>query len=223
MDVPDLAYLTRGDDAPQRLFVCGLLSVLGITWPLVLGYTVAVARGTFRGETAPPSIDRWAPLVRDGALASAILLAYALPLIAAAMLAGWPGGTVSSVTILGVSVLTLVSAYVLPGALARFAHRDTLAAGLDGWTILDVILLPAYARTWAGVALTASVLGVILWVLSSLGTPGIDAVVWIVGTLVGFVVAVFAARAFARTYGIVMRLETDASGMARRSSADGTD
>lgn len=221
MESPDLAYFTRGDDAPQRLFVIGLLAVLGMTWPLLLGYAVAVARGTFRGETAPPSIEAWAPMVRNGALATVLVVAYALPPIVVATLAGWPG--VSSLTILAISILALTSAYVLPGALARYAHRDALAAGLDCWTMLDVVLLPAYARTWVGVALGTSLFAGTVWAIPSfVAAPWTDAVVWIVGTQVGAAVMVFAARAFGRTYGRVLRLEVDASGTARRSSVDDT-
>jgi hypothetical protein len=217
----DPGYLTRGPTAPQRLAVGSVLAVLGVTWPLVLGYAISVARATFRGESTPPDLEEWASIVRDGALASAMVGAFALPPAILAWRSGWSGDTALSAAGLVVAAVALFSTYVLPAALARFAHRETLAAGLDGWTLLDVVLLPTYAWTWFGVAVIASVLLVATRVaLSVVEGPGWLAV-WIVATLLGYAILVIGARAIARTYARIMRLEPDASGVARRSSIDG--
>jgi hypothetical protein len=217
----DPGYLMRGDDAPRRLFVGGVLALLGVTWPLLIGYAVAVMRTTFRGERAPPAIDAWEPIVRDGAIGTAIVLAFALPAAVVAGLAGWPGGGLSTGTGIVLALLVLGSAYTLPAALARFAHRGTLVAGLDAWTTLDVVLLPAYARTWIGVAVPAVLLAsAVRIVFSTVTGPGASALVWIVATLVGYAVLVLAARVVGDSYARIMRLEVDASGVARRSSVD---
>jgi hypothetical protein len=221
MTRPDPGYLTRGDTAPQRLAVGGLLAVLGVTWPLLLGYAVGVVRATFRGESAPPAFDTWEPIVRDGAIATVIVVTLAFPVFLVAWLLGWPESTPSPGATLVVLSIALVAAYVLPAALARFAHRDSLAAGLDAWTLLDVVLLSAYARTWFGLAVAAGVLvGAARAVLSMVDGPGV-AVVWLVATMLGYALVVLGARAIGHTYARIMRLEADGSGVARRSFVDG--
>jgi hypothetical protein len=220
MTRPDPGYLTRGDTAPQRLAVGGLLAVLGVTWPLLLGYAVGVLRATFRGEAAPPEIDEWAPIVRDGAFASAIVVAFALPPAILATLTGWSADSALSAAGLAVTAVGLASAYAMPSALARFAHRETLVAGLDCWTLLDVVLLTAYARTWIVLAVAAGVLlsGSRL-ALSVVAGPAAGGV-WIVATLLGYALLVLGTRAVGQTYARIMRLEPDANGVARRSEVD---
>jgi hypothetical protein len=178
-------------------------------------------RATFRGDPVPPDIEEWAPIVRDGALASAIVVAFALPPAILATSTDWSGDTALTLTGLVVVLVALVSTYVLPAALARFAHRDTLVAGLDCWTLLDVVLLPAYVRTWFGLAVVGTVLlGGVQVILSLVDGSGVPAVVWILATLLGYAVLVFGARAVALTYARIMRLEADANGVARQSMVD---
>jgi hypothetical protein len=220
MTRPDPGYLTRGDTAPQRIAVGGLLAVLGVTWPLLLGYAVGVLRATFRAETAPPNVDEWAPIVRDGAIASGIVVAFALPPAILATLTSWSADSALSGAGLAVMAVALASAYALPSALARFAHRETLVAGLDCWTLLDVLLLTAYARTWLVLAVAAGFLvGASRAALSIVDGPGAVAV-WIVATLLGYAVLVLGARLVGLTYARIMRLEPDAGGVARRSGVD---
>jgi hypothetical protein len=219
---PDLSYLTRGETAPQRLAVGGLLAVLGVTWPVLLGYAVGVCRATYRGDRSPPDVEEWAPLLRDGAIATAIVVTFAFPVLLGAWLLGWPASASSPGTALVVLAIALAAAYVLPAALARFAHRDSLAAGLDVWTLLDVVLLPVYARTWIGLSVTAAVLvGGTRVLLTGLDGTGVALVVWIVATLVGYAVLVLGTHAMGTTYARIMRLEADDSGLARRSRTDG--
>jgi hypothetical protein len=222
MNRTDAAYLTRGATAPHRLAVGAVLALLGVTWPLLMGYAVAVVRATFRGDPAPPDVEEWEPIVRDGAIGTAIVVAFALPSVLLALLFGWrPGGTLSAGGGVIVAVLALASAYALPGALLRFAHRETLVAGLDAWTVLDVVLMPAYARTWFGVAVAVAVPAGVAWIIPSMvAWPALDVLVWIVTTLLGYVVVVLGARSLGHTYARIMRLESDASGVARRSSTN---
>ena len=154
---PPLAYLAAG----------GLLP-----WLLVRGYYVRVVRTTIgRDRPTPPRFEDVPRLLRDGLTAVGIAVAYLLPgavvlgpLIAvralgtdlsAALLdrAVPAAATTAVVSVAGVAaVLALMYAigalYVLPVAVARFAHTDEPRMAFEPRTVVSGAFTEDYATAW---------------------------------------------------------------------------
>jgi len=156
------------------------LAVVGLLpWLLVRGYYVRVVRTTIgRTRPTPPRFDDLTRLLADGVTAVLIAALYLLPGAAvlaplAAVQAFEPDlstltATVPEPAITGgtalvgfVAVIALMSLfgglYVLPVAVARFAHSGEWRAALELRTVVDGALTEDYAIAW-GVSLVLQAL-----------------------------------------------------------------
>ena len=157
-------------DPPYAYFAAAGL----LPWLLVRGYYVRVVRTTIGGtRPTPPRFDDLKRLLVDGVTAVLIAALYLLPGVAvlaplAAVQAFEPDlstltATVPEPAITGgtalvglVAVVALMSVfgalYVLPVAVARFAHSGEWRAALGIRTVVDGALTEDYAIAW-GVSL----------------------------------------------------------------------
>ncbi|MDR9429279.1 MAG: DUF4013 domain-containing protein [Natronomonas sp.] len=148
------------------------LAVFGLLpWLLVRGYYLRVVRTTIgRDRPTPPRFDDVRRLLRDGATAICIAAVYLLPGVAvlgpliaiqvfeldlAARLPGSIPGSVSLVVVSIAGVLAIVAFmfligafYVLPVAVARFAHTDDFRAAFEFRTVVAGATTEDYAIAW---------------------------------------------------------------------------
>jgi len=201
-----LAYLAAG----------GLLP-----WLLVRGYYVRVVRTTIgRDRPTPPRFGNVPRLLRDGLIAVGIAVAYLLPgavvlgpLIAvralgtdlsAALLdrAVPAAATTAAVSVAGVAAVvalmyTLGALYVLPVAVARFAHADEPRMAFEPRTVVSGAFTEDYATAWGvsfGLQLLLLPVAYLLRVL-------------VVGFLLQFVVAVGVRYCYGQGVGAALGLE----------------
>lgn len=149
------------------------VAILGLLpWIAVRGYYVRVIRTTIsRDRPKPPRFDRFRTLFTDGLTAVGIAIAYLLPavvviapLIAVQLLdtdlsallaaASVPDGAISVlVPVIGlfavVAFMYLIGAlYVLPVAVARFAHSGEWRDALELRTVVDGAVTEDYVIAW---------------------------------------------------------------------------
>jgi hypothetical protein len=152
----------------------GYLAVFGLLpWVLVRGYYVRVVRTTIgRERPTPPRFDDVRGLFRDGLIAAAVSVAYLSPGIAvlgplvairasgtdlSTLLSGQaiPGfvsvGAVSAAGIAAVvAVMYVIGAlYVLPVAIARYAHTGDPRAAFELRTVVSGATTEDYVIAWA--------------------------------------------------------------------------
>lgn len=143
-----------------------------LPWLFVRGYYVRVVRTTIgRDRPTPPRFGAGRRLVGDGLIAVAISLVYLLPglvvigpLVAiqvleageTAQLAQWipDVASVAALSVVGVvavvAVMYLIGAfYVLPVAVARFAHADRPGAAFEVRTVVSGAMTEDYAIAWS--------------------------------------------------------------------------
>jgi hypothetical protein len=198
-----LDYLRTSDGWIRTVAIGGLLTLFGVLVVptiLVAGYLVRVLRATMHGDDVPPAFDEWSDLASDGLRAFAIVFVYgvvpallvALTAAAAVLVAG-PGprsglvvGTVTAVGGLVALALGLLSAYVIPAALANYAERGTVRAGFAVDDLRPVLTSGTYAMAWVAGAVV--VLGGVL-------AAGLLNVVPVLGTAVGAGVSFYALTA----------------------------
>jgi hypothetical protein len=151
-----------------------------LPWLLVRGYYVRVVRTTIgRDRPTPPRFGDVRRLLRDGATAMLIAAVYLVPglvvlgpLIAIQafeldLAARFPGAVPESVSLVVVSIagvlaivafMSLIGAfYVLPVAVARFAHTDDVTAAFEFRTVVSGAATEDYAIAW-GVSLVLQAL-----------------------------------------------------------------
>lgn len=186
-------------------FVVSLIPVIGLLgvflYPVVfvvtiaagiplLGYNVAVLRGTLRGEDRPPRFDDWRRLFRDGLYGTALAIAHFLPLVAVflvvgvvavAAMVGLTGATDAEGLVGGLFVLayfgslavtmlySLAVAYAFPISLATYAETGDLRAALSLEQYKRVGLDKRYAVVWLvaylGMQVANLVLGFLIFFL----------------------------------------------------------
>lgn len=190
---------------------------------LVRGYYVRVLRlaAGDPGATAP-AFDRWGDLLTDGVKAVAVAAVYAVP--ALALFAGAAGGQfVSAVgrpaaalgvlpTLTGLSVLLLLlyllaAAYLLPAAVASFAHAGRLRAAVDR-RVLRAALDEEYAFAWVASLLFQLVAVPVALLLGPL----------VVGFFVQFIVGVATRHVWGRGFGAALDLDPVAEAPAAADS-----
>lgn len=151
----------------------GYFAVVGIVpWLLVRGYYVRVIRTTIgRERPVPPRFDDVRRLLVDGATAVGIAIVYLLPsvailgplaavqLLSGDLEAGLSAGLMSEravsviVPLIGlfaiVALMVLLGAlYVLPVAVARYAHSGRRRDALELRTVVDGAMTEDYAVAW---------------------------------------------------------------------------
>lgn len=146
-----LAYPFGGEPRFDAVLVGGGLHLLAVWIPLVpflavAGYLVRVLEETATAprlrDAARPNWRPVGPLLRDGAVAAGICLAYlAIPIGLLVVTLGGPlervdptGGADGLVFLVGSTVVLLVAlaaAYPLPAALAAYARRRRIRAAFD--------------------------------------------------------------------------------------------
>lgn len=146
-----LAYPFRGEPRFDAVLVGGGLHLLAVWLPVlpflvVAGYLVRVLEETAAAprlrEATRPDWRPVGPLLRDGAVAVGVCLAYlAVPIGLLVVTLGGPlertdptGGTDGLVFLVGSTVVLLVSlaaAYPLPAALAAYARERRVRAAFD--------------------------------------------------------------------------------------------
>ncbi|MFO7926978.1 MAG: DUF4013 domain-containing protein [Halobacteriota archaeon] len=149
------------------------LAALGVLpWLLVRGYYVRIVRTTIgRDRPTPPRFDDARRLLKDGASAAFIAAVYLLPglVVLGPLIALQVFGTdiatflsdqsvsetlsVAVVSVVGViaigALMTLIGAlYVLPVAVARFAHTEDIWAAFEFRTVISGAATEDYAIAW---------------------------------------------------------------------------
>ncbi|WP_254767204.1 DUF4013 domain-containing protein [Salinilacihabitans rarus] len=156
-----LSYPTRGDWL-RRILLGG---VLGLFSPVVLpafvltGYYVRVLERTAGGDDDPPEFDDWGDLLVTGLVGTVVAAAYAVvPTVAylfvvgglfgvGAGIGGKSGGLLAGIgvlTMLAFVPLGLLIYYVVPAALANYAHEDSIGAAFDLGTLRPVLVSGEY-------------------------------------------------------------------------------
>ena len=157
------------------------IALLGVVpWLLIRGYYVRVVRTTIgRTRPTPPRFGDVRRLLVDGATAVAIAAVYLFPgavvlgplaavqvfepaaVLSLAESVPSPATAVFSALVGLLAVVALMSAlgalYVLPVAIARFAHSGEWRRALEVRTVLDGALTEDYATAW-GVSMVLRVL-----------------------------------------------------------------
>jgi hypothetical protein len=143
--------------------VLGFLGFLLVPTFFVLGYMLRVVRGVGAGDEEPPVFDDWGEIGIEGLKAFVITFAWSLvpAIIGFVLVSVGFAGLVSNnsglgaigillllVSALVTIVLSLALAYLLPAAIANFAHEGDIAAGFDIATIRQVVTDRAYLRAW---------------------------------------------------------------------------
>jgi hypothetical protein len=161
-----LDYLRNSDDVVRTVVIGGVLGFLGfllVPTFFVLGYMLRVVRGVGAGDEEPPVFDEWGEMGIEGL--KAFLIAFAWSLVPAVigfvlvsvgfagLLSNNSGLGAVGILLLLVSalvtiVLSLALAYLLPAAIANFAHEGDIAAGFDVATIRQVVTDRTYLRAW---------------------------------------------------------------------------
>lgn len=205
-----------GLDAPYAY-----LGVLGVVpWLVVRGYYVRVVRTTIGTERpTPPRFEDLRGLLSDGVAAIGIAAAYLLapvgflaPLVALratgtdlsaiAPLGAVPDGVLSvAVPVVGllavVALMTLLGAlYVLPVAVARYAHSGRLRDAVALRTVVDGALTEDYAIAWGVSMLLQALLLPVAYLLRVL----------LVGFFLQFIVAAGVRYCYGRGVGAALGL-----------------
>jgi hypothetical protein len=201
MITESINYLRESEDVFKTVFVGGILLLLGfllVPTFTVVGYLLRVLRRTEAGDDEAPtfdSVDDAIEMTVDGLKGFVIAFAYGIvPALVGGVLVGGAvfsfvlGGATDSSGFLGLGflglvigvlvslVLGLIAAYIIPAALANYAHEDTIGAGFAFGTLGSVLATGTYAKGWL-MSLAVVVLGgIVLSILS---------VVPLLGTVVG--------------------------------------
>lgn len=154
-----LSFPRQGEDSLKTILIGGVLTILGAFLVIpaipVNGFLVRVTAAGVRGESEPPVFDDWGKLFVDGILFIVVALAYiAVPFLlivvgtlvfagGAAVFANDGGalgaglGVVGGLFFLVAMGLLFLAIYLLPAAVANFAHEDELGAAFDFGRVLD--------------------------------------------------------------------------------------
>lgn len=195
---------------------------------VVRGYYVRVLRLTTGDPGAEaPAFEQWGDLLVDGVKAGVIMVAYALPALMLVGVVAW-GQVASAVdsptvlfgvlrTLTGLSVLLLLlyllaAAYLLPAAVASFAHAGQLRAAVNH-RVLRGALSEDYAVAWV-VSLLFQLVALPIAVLFQ---------TLVVGFVVQFFVGVATRRVWGRGFGAALGLEAAVDRTTAEASASKSD
>jgi hypothetical protein len=224
-----LTYPTESDDWVKTLLIGGLLTlfaVLIVPAFFLYGYLLRVLRAGMDGATEPPAFDDWGTLLREGVVATVVLLVYQLvPLFVAAVTVGGSvaalgtgsevGGAVGVVGLLAglalSALVALVFGYLTLIALANYAHVGTVGAAFDVSVLRAVAVNGDYAVPWlygVGVLIGAAVVSGVVGLIPLLGA--------VAGAFVTFYGQVVAAWLWGKGF-------ADATGVGGGTEADDAD
>jgi hypothetical protein len=221
-----LSFPRQSDDWLKTTLIGGVLFVLGglLIVPLlpVQGLFVRVLETAAEDGTEAPVFEDWVDLSVDGLLLFVVQFVYALVPIMFVVVAVFVtgagavvsnGGSTTAGTGIGIvgGLLFLVSgllglfvAYVVPAAVANFAHRDEVAAAFDLATIREAASTSEYVVA----VLLAIVVAVTLGFVAALLT------VLVVGVFVTFYVQMVVYCLFGRGFRAALGIEAGDSGGA---------
>jgi hypothetical protein len=160
---PSVRYLLGSDEWTRTVVIGGLATLFGflvVPAVLVAGYLVRVLQAATNEHEEPPTFDDPRVLATVGLRASAVVAAYGLAflLVSAVILAvvgnvdAGSGLTAADALVLALVALNvavgLVTAYVVPAAVANLAERGTIRAGFAVGDLRSVLASRAYLRTW---------------------------------------------------------------------------
>jgi hypothetical protein len=218
-----LSFPRRGDDWVKNVLIGGGLTLLGLVIPLVpllpvQGYLVRVVRSGVREEAEPPAFEDWGDLFVDGILLSMIQLVYVLvPVLLLVVVSSVVGiglftadvagsdagiaavGLVGALSILASVVLLVVVAYLIPAAVANFAHEGEFGAAFS----LSTVSRAAFTGDYLVAVLLAVVVGLVLGLVAAALT------VIVVGIFLAFYVQVVTYYLFGRGFGEALGIEAD--------------
>lgn len=175
-----LEYPKSGDEAVKRIVVGGvlsLLSILVIPAFIVSGYLIRVIRNVSSGEEQPPTFNDWSELFVDGIKVTVIGLAYmGMPIILYILMIFMFGfGGQSSmpasmelvlVLMFLVPLLFLISGYLLPAAIVRFANEERMSAAFEFGTLKDLLFSVEYLVAWVLVFALSIIVGIVSNILA---------------------------------------------------------
>lgn len=193
--------------------VVGMASILFFPIFLLNGFFVKVAREAMDGAAQPPTFGDWDQLFVDGIKASVIVFVYQLvPIITftvvvggslAAMLSGSEGaagagllGLIGGFTVYG--VLALLFGYFGMAGLMNFVATDSLAAGFDFGTIVDVATDGDWMMAWAYVVGINIAFSIVFGVVGAI--PFVGLLTLFVAPFATFYLAVVMYRIFGLGY-----------------------
>lgn len=169
-----------------NLLLYPLAMAVGVLW---LGYFVRVVRSTYRGESDPPRLGEWGPLLKDGLFGAGIYLVYLLPLFALAVVGvvavvgllggiGAVGGESAGAALglLGLLLMLVLSAlyfayvvvmgYLFPISLCSYADTGEVSDAFSVERMRRVGLNADYAVPWVLVAGAAFLVQSVVQLLS---------------------------------------------------------
>lgn len=160
-----IEYPTKSDDWVITLLIGGVLTLFGITFFLVMGYLVAVIRGSLNNVRRAPEFDDWGRIAVDGLKSTLILIVYALVpgivvigTVGASLFGLLTGSTSFGAAIGGIlfglavsSILGLVFSYLGAIGLINFVEEDSIGAAFSVGTILSVGTSSEYLVAFVGV------------------------------------------------------------------------
>jgi hypothetical protein len=188
-------YVQKSEEWLKTVIIGGILTLLGVTSFLVIGYLMRVVRLTMAGDEEPPAFDDWESLAIDGLKGLVVSLVYVLipGLLSGALFtfgalsffggisgesaaATAFGGVVLLVGFLVALVLGLAAAYIVPAAIAILVETDSIGAAFSYRRLKPALLSGKYATAWlmgAAVVIGASVLVGIVSAIPIIGVLGV--------------------------------------------------
>lgn len=186
-----LRFPLAGDDGVKSVLIGGVLGLLGfLIIPIffVQGYTVRVLQVAMDGGEEAPPFDEWGDLLVDGLKLFVITLAYFLvpmvllfgalfAFVGISAVGVGAGGEPSPAALTGAGIvglllisvgfiLFLLVAYLVPAAVANFAHKDDLGAAFDVRTVIDAAFSADYFVAVVFAILVGLLAGILSFLLS---------------------------------------------------------
>jgi hypothetical protein len=172
-------YVQKSEEWLKTVIIGGILTLLGVTSFLVIGYLMRVVRLTMAGDEEPPAFDDWESLAIDGLKGLVVSLVYVLipgGISGESAAATAFGGVVLLVGFLVALVLGLAAAYIVPAAIAILVETDSIGAAFSYRRLKPALLSGKYATAWlmgAAVVIGASVLVGIVSAIPIIGVLGV--------------------------------------------------
>lgn len=172
-------YPRRGDWI-KRILIGGLLfmfSFLLLPLFIVYGYLLQVMGAAYEGVEEPPEFEEWVDLLITGLVAWLIGIVYAIPIIVFTLIMlpiigfgalqddpeVFLAGT-GLIWFLGIFILSILVAYLLPAAYVSYARTGRAGAAFDFGEIFSIAFTMEYLT---GIILTVAVL-ILFGILSGL-------------------------------------------------------
>jgi hypothetical protein len=203
-------YLQKSEEWLKTVLIGGILTLLGITSFLVIGYLMRVLRRTMHGDEEPPVFDDWERLAIDGLKGFVVTLVYSfipaalsgfvLAFGAVSLFGGVAGesaaatafgGIVVLVGLLVAVVLGLAAAYVIPAAIAILVETDAIGAAFSWRRLRPALWSGTYATAWLMGAAVVVGAGVLVGVVSAIPIIGVLGVLGVFVTFYSLVAAYY--------------------------------